>query len=43
MLRDWEFFVAQGRTKGSVSIDSVVDMSFVKAAVAELGPYKPVQ
>jgi NitT/TauT family transport system substrate-binding protein len=41
MRRDWEFFVAQGWTKGPVAIDSVVDMSFVRSAATALGPYKP--
>ena len=37
----WEFFRDEKLIDGSVNVDQVVDLSFVKAAVAELGPYKP--
>jgi NitT/TauT family transport system substrate-binding protein len=38
---DLAFYTEQGLVKGSVSLDDVVDGSFVEAAVKELGPYKP--
>ncbi len=36
----WQYFKDTGQIDGSVSVDDVVDLSFVKAAVAELGPYR---
>ena len=41
LKKDWEFFKADGQVKGSVTVDQVLDRSFVDAAVKELGPYKP--
>jgi NitT/TauT family transport system substrate-binding protein len=38
--KDLEFARAIGLVKGNVAAADVVDMSFAKAAVAELGPYK---
>jgi NitT/TauT family transport system substrate-binding protein len=37
----WQYFKDSGQIDGSVSVDDVVDLGFVKAAVAELGPYVP--
>ena len=34
------FVRSLGLVKGNVSVADVVDMSFARAAVAELGPYK---
>lgn len=41
MKHDYEFFKEQGLITAPVDIDKVVDMSFAKAVVKELGPYKP--
>jgi NitT/TauT family transport system substrate-binding protein len=41
LQRAWEFFRDEKLIDGSVPLDKVIDLSFVKAAVAELGPYKP--
>jgi NitT/TauT family transport system substrate-binding protein len=41
LKRAWEFFRDEKLIDGSVTVDQVVDLSFAKAAVAELGPYKP--
>ena len=38
---DLAFFKAEGQVKGQVTVDQVVDTSFVEAALKELGPYKP--
>jgi NitT/TauT family transport system substrate-binding protein len=40
LTRDLAFVRSLGLVKGNVSVSDVVDMSFAKAAVAELGPYK---
>jgi hypothetical protein len=41
LKRDLEFFRELGLIESKdVSADAVVDSSFVKAAVAQLGPYK---
>lgn len=40
LKKDWQFFRDQGQVKGSVTPEQLVDMSFVEAAVKELGPYK---
>ena len=37
--RDIEFFRANGDLTANVSLDRIVDVSFVDAAVKELGPY----
>lgn len=36
----WGFFKEQGLINGKVTVDDVLDMSFAKAAAAELGPAK---
>jgi NitT/TauT family transport system substrate-binding protein len=41
LRKDWQFFKDTGQIDGKVTADEVVDMSFVEAAVASLGPYKP--
>jgi NitT/TauT family transport system substrate-binding protein len=41
LKKDWEFFKADGQVKGSVTVEQVLDRSFVEAALKELGPYKP--
>lgn len=41
MRRDLDYFKSQGLVKGNVRVEDVVDASFVNAAVAQLGPYKP--
>jgi NitT/TauT family transport system substrate-binding protein len=41
LKKDWAFFQAQGQVSGKVTVDQVVDLSFVRAAVKELGPYAP--
>lgn len=38
--RDLEFFRSNGDLTGAVALDQMVDLSFVDAAVKELGPYK---
>ena len=37
----WGFFKSEGQISGQHTIDDVLDLSFAKAAAAELGPYKP--
>jgi NitT/TauT family transport system substrate-binding protein len=38
---DFEIFRDIGLIQGTVTVEKAVDMSFVKAAVADLGPYRP--
>jgi NitT/TauT family transport system substrate-binding protein len=38
---DYAFYKEQGLIKGEVNLADVIDMSFVEAALKELGPYKP--
>jgi NitT/TauT family transport system substrate-binding protein len=40
LSRDLAFVKSLGLVKGNLSVADVVDMSFAKAAVAELGPYR---
>ena len=42
MKNDLAYFKAQGYVTGKIGVSDVVDDSFVQAAVAKLGPYKPV-
>lgn len=43
-LKDtWAFFRDTKQIDGSVTVDDLLDMSFAKAAVAELGPYVPAK
>jgi NitT/TauT family transport system substrate-binding protein len=41
LANDLAFFKQTGDTQGDVTINQVVDNSFVDAAVKDLGPYKP--
>lgn len=43
MRNDWQFFKDTRQIDGNVTVDGVVDMSFVEDAVASLGPYRPAQ
>ena len=40
LRKDWVFYKEQGYLEGNVSLDQVVDTSFVEMALKELGPYK---
>ena len=40
LVKDWQFFKDTGQIDGSVTVQKVVDMSFVQQAVQALGPYK---
>ncbi|MDB5796926.1 MAG: tauA [Paucimonas sp.] len=40
MRRDLQFYKDQGYIEGAVTVEQVVDSSFARAAVKELGPYK---
>ncbi len=39
LKKDLEFYKAQGLVVGQISVEQVVDMSFVEAVVKDLGPY----
>jgi NitT/TauT family transport system substrate-binding protein len=41
VARDLAFFRKTGSVTGDVKLNQIVDLSFVEAAVKELGPYKP--
>jgi NitT/TauT family transport system substrate-binding protein len=41
LKQSWQYFRDSGQIDGSVTVDDVLDLSFVKAAVATLGPYQP--
>ena len=41
LANDLDFFKQTGDIQGDVTIDQVVDNSFVEAALKDLGPYKP--
>ncbi len=41
LKKDLQFFKDQGLIEGNISVEQVVDHSFVEAVVNELGPYKP--
>jgi NitT/TauT family transport system substrate-binding protein len=41
LARDYQFYKDQKYVDGSVKIESVIDTSFVNAAVKALGPYQP--
>ena len=40
LAKDLAFIKTLGLVKSNVAVPDIVDMSFAKAAVAELGPYK---
>ena len=42
LRQDLDFYREQGLVKEDVDLKKVVDMSFVEAALKELGPYKPM-
>lgn len=39
--KDWAFYKAQDMIKGTVTVEQLIDMRWVDAALRELGPYKP--
>jgi NitT/TauT family transport system substrate-binding protein len=41
LKQDLDFFREQGLVKADIDLSKVVDMSFVAAALKDLGPYKP--
>jgi hypothetical protein len=41
LATDLAFYRAQGLITGDATVDQLVDHSFVEAALAKLGPYKP--
>ncbi len=41
LRKDWDYYVAEGLVNGKVTVENVVDGSFVEAALKEIGPYKP--
>ena len=41
LRKDWAFFKETKLIQGDVTIDQVIDESFVAAALKDLGPYKP--
>jgi NitT/TauT family transport system substrate-binding protein len=43
LARDLQFYKSFGLVKGSVSVDQVVDMSYVDAALKVVGPYRTVR
>jgi len=43
LRKDWDFYKSEGIIKGNVTVDMILDQSWVDAAVKELGPYKPKQ
>jgi NitT/TauT family transport system substrate-binding protein len=43
MRKDWQFFKDTGQISGKVTVNQIVDLAFVKAALADLGPYRHAQ
>lgn len=43
MQKDWQFFKEMKEIDGTVPVDRVVDLSFVKDALKVLGPYRPLK
>ena len=41
LKQSWQYFRDSGQIDGTVTVDDVLDLNFVKAAVAALGPYRP--
>ena len=41
LKKDWAFFKSQELIRGDVTVDQLIDTSWVDRAVKELGPYKP--
>jgi NitT/TauT family transport system substrate-binding protein len=40
LKESWQFFKDTGQIDGSVGVEEIVDLSFIRAAAAELGPYQ---
>jgi NitT/TauT family transport system substrate-binding protein len=40
LKQSWQYFRDSGQIDGSITVDDVLDLSFVKAAAAALGPYR---
>jgi NitT/TauT family transport system substrate-binding protein len=43
MRKDWQFFKDTHQIDGSVTVDQILDTSFVEDALASLGPYVPMK
>jgi NitT/TauT family transport system substrate-binding protein len=43
LRQSWQYFKDTKQIDGSVTVDDVIDLTFVKAAVADLGPYHKAQ
>jgi NitT/TauT family transport system substrate-binding protein len=41
LRKDWQFFKDTGQIDGKVTVDDVVDTSFVEAALVSLPPHRP--
>ena len=41
LRKDWEFYKQSGLIRGDVTVEQIIDTSFVDAALKDLGPYKP--
>ena len=41
LRKDWEYYAAEKLISGKVSVENVVDTSFVETALKLLGPYRP--
>ena len=41
LRKDWDYYKAAKLVQGDVTIDQLIDDSFVAAALRDLGPYKP--
>jgi NitT/TauT family transport system substrate-binding protein len=41
LRQSWQYFKDTGQIDGSVGVDDIVDLSFIRAAAKELGPYQP--
>jgi NitT/TauT family transport system substrate-binding protein len=41
LKQSWQYFRDSGQIDGKVTVDDVLDLSFVEAAVSALGPYRP--
>jgi NitT/TauT family transport system substrate-binding protein len=41
LKKDWAFFKSQDLIRGDVTVEQLIDTSWVDRAVKELGPYKP--
>ncbi len=41
LRKDWDFYKSQGLINGDVTVDQLIDNSWVDQAVKELGPYTP--